>query len=212
MRQIGLVRRAAKGAALTSEDHDGNLDAIEGDVGGVLFADMLAPVGGASVPNQNAPFNADFGPAHAPQRRERAFDIGDYVFIQPFHVNHDIKPGGKAYLHVHWSTNGSNTGPVAWELTFMRALGHDQDNFTAPQVVVLEQAASGTPWRHMIVEAGESDVITMTEPDELIMVTLRRIAPSAGSNADTVFGLMVDLHYEMDRRGTPGKSPDFYAG
>lgn len=210
MRTIGLTRRAEKGVPLSATDHDTNLDKVEGDIGGTLFADMLAPVGAARVPNQNAPADADFGPTHTPQRRERAFGIGDYVFIQPFHVNHDIVPGGKAYIHVHWSTNGTDTGPVAWEVTFMRAQGHNQANFAAPVVVTLEEPAAGTAWRHMVTEATEVDVITMTEPDELIIATLRRVAPSAGANADTVFGLMVDLHYEIDRRGTPNKSPDFY--
>ena len=210
-RTIALTRRLVKGSSLTAAEHDDNLDKIESDVGSTLFADMLAPVGSASVPPSGAPAAANFGPAHTPQRREWSFDVGEYVFIQPFHVNHDIKPGGRAYLHVHWSTNGTNTGLVAWELTFMRALGHNQANFIAPVVVTLEQAAAGTAWRHMIVEATELDVLTLAEPDELISVTLRRVAPSAGSNADTVFGLMVDLHYEIDRRGTPNKSPDFYA-
>lgn len=210
MRTINLIRRLVKNAPLTSEDYDANLDRIEQDLGEPLFADMLAPVGGAAVPNQNAPSNADFGPVDSPQRRERAFDIGDYVFIQPFHVNHDIKPGGRAYLHVHWSTNGTNTGPVAWELSFNRALGHNQANFGIPLTIVLEQNAAGTPWRHMIVEASELQAITLTEPDELILTTLRRVAPSSGSNPDAVFGLMVDLHYELDRRGTPNKAPNFY--
>ena len=211
MRTIGLTRRSVKGTALTAAEHDANLDAIEGDVGDTLFADMLAPVGGATVPPSLAPAPANFGPAHTPQRREYRFDVGDYVFIQPFHINHDIKPGGKAYIHVHWSSDGTNTGLVAWELTIMRALGHDQANFGTPFVITLEQAAVGTAWRHMIVEAAEIDVITMSEPDELISVTLRRVAPSTGSNADEIFGLMVDLHYELDRRGTPNKAPNFYA-
>lgn len=178
-------------------------------LGSVIWKDMLAPVGGASVPNVNAPAAADFGPAHTPQRREFAFDVGDYVFIQPFHVNHDIVPNGEAYFHVHWATNGTNTGLVRWEITFMRALGHDQGNFGAPEVILVEQAAAGTAWRHMVSET--LTPITLIEPDELIVATLRRVAPSAGSNTDTVFGLMVDLHYQADRDGTPFRAPNFYA-
>ena len=78
----------------------------------VLFVDMLAAVGSASIPAASAPSAANFGPAHTPQRREWSFAVNEYVFIQPFHVNHDIKPGGRAYLHVHWSTNGTNTGYI----------------------------------------------------------------------------------------------------
>ena len=213
---VGALYARTDGAAgetlYTKESGDGtNTGWIANpDPGEVLFADMLAPVGSASVPPSSAPTTANFGPAHTPQRREWSFAVNEYVFIQPFHVNHDIKPNGRAYLHVHWSTNGTNTGLVAWQLTFMRALGHNQANFVAPAVVTLEQAGAGTAWRHMIVEAAEVDVLTLSEPDELIIVTLRRVAPSVGSNTDTVFGLMVDLHYELDRRGTPNKAPNFY--
>lgn len=174
----------------------------------IVWKDMLAPVGGAQVPNVNAPTAADFGPVHAPRRRELSFAIDDYVFIQPFHVNHDILPGAEAYFHVHWATGGTSTGLVQWEITFMRALGHNQASFLEPQVITVEQAAHGTAWRHMVTETNTP--IILTEPDELIIATLRRIAPSAGSNADTVFGLMLDLHYQSAIDGTLNKSPNFY--
>jgi hypothetical protein len=174
----------------------------------IIWKDMLAPVGGASVPTSLAPTSENFGPAATPQRKEYAFAVDDFVFIQPFHVNHDIVPGGEAYFHVHWSTNGTNTGLVRWEITYMRAKGHNQGNFGTPVVVLIEQAAQGTAWRHMVSET--TTPIIMTEPDELILCTLRRVAPSAGSNTDTVFGLMVDLHYQADRSGTPQRNPDFY--
>lgn len=209
-RTIGLTRRLVKGSPLTATDHDANLDSIEADLGDDLIFDMLASVASAPVPNQNAPTIANFGPTHTPQRRERRFDVGDYVFIDPFHVNHDIKPGGRAWAHVHWSSNGVDTGLVAWELTIMRALGHNQANFEAPSVVTIEQAGAGSAWRHMIVEATDLQALALSEPDELIMVTLRRVAPSAGSNADQIFAIQVDFHYELDRRGTPNKAPNFY--
>ena len=173
-----------------------------------VWKDMLAAVGSASVPPSLAPTANNFGPAHTPQRKEFAFAVNDYVFMQHFHVNHDIVPNGEAYLHVHWSTDGVSTGLVQWECTVMRAKGHDQANFAAPTVTFIEQAAAGTAWRHMIAETDTP--LIMTEPDELIIVTLRRVAPSAGSNADLVFGLQVDLHYQADRNGTPQKAPDFY--
>lgn len=175
----------------------------------VVWKDMLAPVGGASIPNAQAPAAANFGPAHTPQRRELSFDVNDYVFIQPFHVNHDILPGAEAYFHVHWATGGTSTGLVQWEITIMRALGHNQENFSAPEVITVEQAAHGTAWRHMVTET--TTPIILIEPDELIIATLRRIAPSAGSNANPVFGLMLDLHYQSSIEGTLNKSPNFYA-
>lgn len=172
------------------------------------WKDMLAPVGGATVPPSNAPAANNFGPAHTPQRRESSFGVGDYVFIQPFHVNHDIFPGAEAYLHVHWATNGVSTGLVRWEMTVMRALGHNQANFGAPTVTFIEEAAAGTAWRHMVTETDTPMILV--EPDELIVVTLRRVAPTTGSNADLVFGLQVDLHYQADRNATPQKAPNFF--
>jgi hypothetical protein len=235
-----LTTRRDKGAPLTFDELDDNFENINTEVGGIAgglgtmsaqdaatvaitggsvddvklthatgWKDMLAPVGGATVPSNSAPSPANFGPAHTPQRREYAFGVGDYVFIQPFHVNHDIFPGAEAYFHVHWATNGTSTGLVQWEITFMRALGHNQANFSAPEVILIEQAAHGTAWRHMVSETVTP--IILTEPDELIIATLRRVAPSSGSNADIVFGLMVDLHYQADRNVTPQKAPDFFA-
>lgn len=211
MRTIDLARRSTNGGPLTASDFDGNMDKIEADVGSVLFFDLLAPIGGAQVPNVNAPVAADFGPVHVPQRRELSFAVGDYVFSQPFHINHDMKPGGQAFFHVHWSTNGTSTATVKWEISIMRALGHNQANFGAPIVIELQQAAHGSAWRHMITEASAAQVITMVEPDELLLATVRRVTNGGVDNADAVFALTADLHYEMDRRGTPGKAPDFYA-
>lgn len=174
------------------------------------WVDLLAPVSAAGLPAQNAPTPANFGPAHTPQRREYAFEVGDYVFSQAFHVNHDVKPGGKAYVHMHWSTNGTSTATVKWEFTVMRALGHNQEAFGTPIVITVEQAASGVAWQHMVAECADANALTLYEPDELILVTARRITNGGTNNADTVFGLTVDFHYEADRTATPNKAPNFY--
>jgi len=144
------------------------------------------------------------------QRKEYVFGTGDSVYIAPFHVNHDILPGAKVYPHVHWSTDGTDTGNVQWELTIIRALGHDQAAFDAQTVIQIEQAASGTTWQHMVAECSDGDALTVTEPDELICIVLERIAASTDENTDSVFGLMVDLHYESNTIGTINKAPNFY--
>lgn len=178
------------------------------DLGTEGYKDLTSSVSGAKVPPANAPTATSFGPAHTPQRLEFAFAVNDYVFIEAFHVDHDIKPNSLAYPHVHWSTNGTNTGNVKWELTIMRALGHQQAAFGTPTVVFIEQAAVGTAWEHMVAE--DTTGVTMYEPDELILVTLRRVAASSSENTDTVFGLTVDFHYQSDRETTPQRAPDFY--
>jgi hypothetical protein len=175
------------------------------------WKDLTSTINDAGVPAASAPTMRAFGPASTPQREEFAFAIGDYCFCQAFHVNHDIKPNGLAFLHVHWSTDGSSTATVKWELTITRAKGHNQANFGAPVVLTVEQAAAGTAWRHMITEVPVGSALTLTEPDELLIVTARRITNGTTNNPDHVFGLMVDFHYETDRDSTPNKAPPFYS-
>jgi len=62
----------------------------------------------------------------------------------------------------------------------------------------------------LVTEMPLNEALILTEPDELILVTLRRVANGATENTDTVFGLTVDFHYESDRRSTPNRSPNFY--
>ena len=67
-------------------------------------------------------------------------------------------------------------------------------------------------WGHNVTEVTDlADVMTLTEPDELILVTVRRVAASSDENTDDVYALTVDLHYYSDRDATPNKSPDFYS-
>ena len=166
----------------------------------------------ASAPNGAvAPTMADFGPAGTLQRRELSFAVNDYVFIGAFHTNHDVSAGCKCYPHVHWSTNGTSTATVKWEFHIQRAKGHNQAAFGAPAVISVTQAGSGTAWKHMIAECADVDALTLSEPDELILVTLRRVTNGGAENGDTVFGLMLDLHYEADRQSTLNKAPNFYA-
>lgn len=167
---------------------------------------VAAAPGGAA-----APALTNYGAAGTLQRQEYAFAVNDYVFLAPFHINHDISSGCKAYLHVHWSTSGTSTNTVKWEFHWQRALGHNQAAFGAPAMVSVTQAASGTAWKHMIAEVAIGDSFTLTEPDELILVTLRRVTNGGVENADSVFGLLVDLHYEADRFATLNKAPNFYA-
>ena len=205
-----ITTRSSKGSELSYVELDGNfIDLDTRTKSG--WRDLTSPITDAGVPGAQAPARTAFGPAHTPQYEQFAFDIGNYVFCEPFHVNHDVKPGGQAYIHVHWSTNGTNVNTVRWELTIMRALGHSQANFAAPIVKTITQAAHGTAWRHMIAEVALIDALTFTEPDELLLITLRRVTNGGTNNTDAVFGLMVDFHYEVDRASTPNKAPNFYA-
>lgn len=173
------------------------------------WKDMLAPLSTAGVPNQNAPTLSDFTVGTV-LRREYRFAIGDYLYMQPFHVNHDVKPGGQAFLHMHWTTDGTSTAAVRWEFQILRALGHNQAPFTQEATRFVEQAGSGVAYQHMVTEVAPADAMILSEPDELILVTVRRVTNGGTDNTDDVFGLMCDLHYESDRDATPQKAPDFY--
>ena len=204
-----ITLRSVKLAELTHNELDGNFVDLDSRTK-EGWRDLTSPITDAGVPGIRAPARVAFGPTHTPQYEQFSFAVLDYVFCEPFHVNHDVKPGGLAYIHVHWSTDGTSTNTVKWELSIMRALGHNQENFLAPIVKTVEGAAHGTAWRHMISEVSIVDALTLTEPDELLLVTLTRITNEGVENPDAVFGLMVDLHYEVDRLSTPNKSPNFY--
>lgn len=175
------------------------------------WRDLTSTIIAAKLPAANAPTLQAFNPGGTGLRQEYAFAVNDYVLLPAFHVNHDILPGiSQAYGHVHWSTDGVDVQPVKWELQIHRARGHNQANFGAVASLFVTQAAHGSAWRHMITEVIDLDALTLTEPDELILVTLRRVTNGAVDNADRVFGLTVDFHYQADRWCTPAKAPDFY--
>ena len=201
-----ITTRAGKGSALTHNELDGNFTDFDLRTQSG-WSDMTSSITAAGIPNANAPNMLAFGPSGL--REEYQFDIGDYVFCQPFHVNHDIKPNGLAYVHVHWSTSGTQTNTVRWEFQISRAR-RGVENFGAPVSVFVEEAAHGTAWRHMVTEVLLADALTLIEPDELILVTLRRVTNGGTNNTNSVFALTADFHYESDRIATPFRAAPFY--
>jgi hypothetical protein len=199
---------SVKGAALSPAEADGNIEELDVRTA-EGWSDLISPLSPVGVPAGFVPEYLPFGPSGL--RREMAFAVGDYAYSRPMHVNHDVKPGGRAVCHVHWSSNGTSLEPVRWEFQISRALGHNQAYFTAETSYFVQQSSNGGAWRHMVAEMDLADALILTEPDELILVTLRRVANGGTENTDDVFGLLVDFHYESDRRTTPNKSPNFYA-
>ena len=173
------------------------------------WKDLTSAVASAKLPPATSPTWTNFGPTNTPQFQQLVFAVNDYVTMEPFHVNHDIVPVNcQAYIHVHWATDGTDTGNVKWELSITRALGHQQAGFGAVTKIEIEAAHMGTQWGHNVTET--STPIILTEPDELILVMLRRVAASSDENTDAVYGLTVDFHYSSDRADTPFRSPGFY--
>lgn len=172
-----------------------------------VWEDLYSPIVSARLPGANFPTLTNFGPDSAMQRM--AFTKGDFVYLD-FHVPHGIALNSKAYPHVHWTSNGTDTGNVVWKIEYTLAKGHQQAAYPSVSTVSLTQAGSGTAWQHMIVEAGDDDAVTLAEPDILIHVKLSRSNVAGDTNSDTIFGLAMDWHFQIDRIGTPDKSPDFW--
>lgn len=202
-----ITLRQTKGSALTIAEADSNISTLDLRTK-TGWRDMLAPISTARIPAANAPTMRPFGPSGT--REEYSFDVNDYCWLQAFHVNHDMLQNSEAYLHVHWSTNGVNTAVVKWQFEVLQAIGHNQANFGAPAVMTVQQACHGSAWRHMISEIALADVLTIHEPDELLLVTLKRVTNGGTDNTDYVFGVTADIHYQSDRHTTPNKAPDFY--
>ena len=161
----------------------------------------------AAAPGGGTPVLANFGPSGSGALKQLTFGIGDSVYIAG-HVDHDYLPGSLAYPHVHWCVNGTDTNTVKWQLTYSIATGHDQESFTADGIITVEEAANGTAWRHMVTE--DTGGLSLIEPDTLIIMELERITNGGTNNADTVFGLFVDFHYQTAQYSTPNRLPTFY--
>jgi len=130
-----------------------------------------------------------------------------------YHVGRDYKPNGNMYMHLHWTTDGTNTKNVKWKINYTIAKGHNQSSggefFDPTHTLYMEDAASGIQWRHMISESPMID-ITNAEPNSMMLVHIKRVSASGGDNGDDIFGLQMELHYETDRHATPNRTPDFY--
>ena len=134
------------------------------------------------------------------------------VWLEPIHITHTYKPNTAVYMHVHWSTTGTNTGVVRWGIEYSVAKGHNQAAFPATSTVYLEAAASGTAYQHMITEMTIGQAITTgIEPDSLIMMRVFRDTANANDTCtDAAFGLMCDVHYQKSYWATKNKAPNFY--
>lgn len=138
------------------------------------------------------------------------------LLLAPIHITHTYKPGTPIFPHVHWCSPGTNTGVVRWGLEYTLAKGHGQASgsvFPAPTTIYLEQSASGTAYKHQIIETLAAAAISSAniEPDTLILMRVFRDAAHANDTCtDAVFGLMCDMHYQRSYWATKNKAPDFY--
>lgn len=139
-----------------------------------------------------------------------------------YHINHDYMQNSMIYPHVHWVPEGTSTGTVRWGIEYSFGKGYSQEIFPDPagatdagNTVYIEQAGSGTALTHQIAENDEDNGIpgSIFETDGVLMVRFFRDGGHANDTfVGDAFGIMFDLHYQMERIGTINRNgPDFYS-
>lgn len=130
------------------------------------------------------------------------------------HIQHDYALGTPVYIHVHWSTTGTNAGVVRWGFEYTAAKGHQQQAFPATTTIYKEQNAQGVANYHMIAEISDANAVPSTnlQPDTLILCRLfRDAANGADTCTDAAFVFTCDAHFQVNGYSTPNKVPNFYA-
>lgn len=141
------------------------------------------------------------------------FSVGNEVFAN-YHINHDYKKGTDGFPHVHFLVNQPlDLGDViTWRFDYRIAKGHSQGDSLSiiPSITIdITYTATGTEiaGEHILVECSDEDAFDLLEPDTIVMAKISLLSSNAVGD---VFGLMCDLHYQIDRVSTISKSPDFY--
>ena len=174
------------------------------------YRDLIGEVdvkgSGSSDPTWTSTFNGLFSYAFSATVNKEVFTT--------FHVDHDYKPGGNIFLHVHWMTIGTNAGTCRWGFEYSVAKGYNQGSasvFPATTTTYIEQVYSGVAKTHMVAELASSITLTNVEPDSLILCRVFRDASHANDTlTDVAFMLKCDAHYETDRVATKNRNPNFY--
>ena len=229
---MALTRRLVKGQALTSAEHDANIDYFEDNPNGIMIPkssstgikideaapdwgwhDLIGEVtfheGDADTPNYSA---------YQGNIKQRDFAVNDTCQAS-FHIPHDYAIGTDLFIHTHWSHNSAlvTTGSVTWQAEIMYAKGHNQAFFSTPIIVNMTENASTTRYQHMLVEsqlsaaagAGGLLVTGDIEPDGILVVQVTMTANSMDGGA-TPFIHACDIHYQSTDVPTKQKAPNFY--
>jgi len=139
-----------------------------------------------------------------------AFAVNDVAWFN-YHIPHDIVPNCPIHFHAHWLTDGTDSAIVKWQWEFMYAKGFNQAAFnTTGTTVTAQQAGSGVAFQHMVTETEGNQIDGLTEPDGIIQCKITRVTNGAVDNADSVFLLTADIHYQSTSMATFGKAPNFY--
>jgi len=139
------------------------------------------------------------------------FSLNDTCWI-PFHIPHDYVPGTDIHFHVHWLSDGTDVvNTVKWQFDYMFAKGFGQEAYpiaALPTPETAEQASAGQYYGMVTETAGIT--IPGLEVDGILYLKLTRITNGATDNANGIFVLTSDVHYQSTNMATKGKAPNFY--
>lgn len=198
--ELGSIGQAA--LSLT-----GNLKFWTGQSGGWrdLFGVPMTPNAGLGIPTWEQLGSSPF--------YGFKFNVGDQLWF-PYHLQHDYSLGTDIFLHAHWLADGTDAANVKWEFTYVFAKGFGQAAFDIPgggSVATAEESTGGTAWKHMTSEIAAGIANANFEPDGILLVCVKRVTNGGVDNADGVFLIVADLHYQADSVATKHRTPDFYA-
>ena len=138
------------------------------------------------------------------------FALNDVCWMH-YHIPHDYVPGSDVHLHIHWFVDGTDTETVKWQWEYVYAKGFNQEAFAfaSATTVTAEEAPPGTAYQHMVTETVAITIADM-EVDGHIMTKITRLSNGGSDNADDVFMIEGDCHYQSTNVGTIDKAPDFW--
>lgn len=140
------------------------------------------------------------------------FTAGDELFVS-YHVGHDYAPGTKAFPHIHFFSSDAEAADVTvvWRFSYVRAKGHAQGESLSDARVDIDitytYRGDEVAGEHIITECSNDEAFELIEPDTMVIAGAKLLSTTA---AGDIFGLMADLHYQVNRIATRRKAPNFY--
>ena len=141
-----------------------------------------------------------------------SFLAGDELFVH-HHINHDYRLGTDAYPHVHFLVDQTmNAGEqITWRYAYVIAKGHAQgQSLTAAETIIdMTYTATGAEvaGEHIVLECSDVQAFDLIEPDTIVMARVDLLSENVTGK---IFGLVADLHYQVDGITTVNKAPNFY--
>lgn len=204
-----LLTASGKGAPLTPAEADANMTLLTTRTGDG-WRDMISeinPRSGGTAPSLSLYRDGIY-------LYEFSADQMQEVFSN-FHIDHDYKLNTMLYPHLHFVTSSNAAGVVRLGFEYTYAKGHGQGTFPASTTLTLDFTVPANSANvHFVAEMPEGQGIPGTDIDTDGVILMRVFRDGAHVNdtfTGTIFGIMSDLHYEVDRYATINRAPNFRA-